>query len=124
VDPGESVPEAACREVREETGVEVKPDGVSLTGVYEMRGQWASGTYHVVMFCYLAAGEYTVPAGWEGDHVGQVVQVRADSLTPHPTVMRILADAGSAGYTDEAITAGLERDAITMLRLAGPVPVA
>ncbi|MEV6525037.1 NUDIX hydrolase [Longispora sp. NPDC051575] len=122
VDPGESVPAAACREAGEEAGVDLKPDDMTLTGVYEMLGQWSGGSYHLIMFCFLAAGEHTVPAGWQGDQVGEVVQVPADSLTPHPTVMRILNDAGVTVYDQADIEAGLERDGITMLRLAAGLP--
>lgn len=46
VDSGESVAQAAVREVREETGLDVQLDG--LVGIYA-RPRWYS-EYHVVLF--------------------------------------------------------------------------
>lgn len=94
IEPGESVVDTARRETLEESGCAVGE--LTLTGVYEMRGAWAEGAYHIIMFAFLSDRPAVVPAGFAGDHVGDVVQVAPQRLRPHPTVMRILNDAGVA----------------------------
>lgn len=47
VDPGESVAQAAAREVREEVGLEVRL--TRLVGIYSRPG-WFDGGYHIVVF--------------------------------------------------------------------------
>jgi 8-oxo-dGTP diphosphatase len=88
-----------------------------------MRGEWAEGGYHIIMFAFLSGTQAVVPAGFTGDHVGDVVQVVPARLRPHPTVMRILNDAGVAAYPDDEIDAWLARDGITMLSLRTGSPV-
>lgn len=123
VEFGESLLDAARRETLEESGCVV--DTLVPTGVYEMRGDWAEGSYHLIMFAFLSPTPARVPAGFTGDHVGAVVQADPGAVRPHPTVMRILNDAGVAGYDDAAIEAGLAADGITMccLRTDGPLRV-
>ena len=111
VDFGEDLAEAARREALEEAGCVL--DELSLTGVYEMRGPWAQGDYHVVMFAFRAEQSAVVPEGFHGD-VGKIVQVPWDTVRPHPTVMRILNDAGVAGYPASDIETALAADRITM----------
>ncbi len=121
VEFGEELADAARREAWEEAGCVV--GGLELTGMYEMRGPWARGSYHVVMFAFLAVGPAIVPDGFQGD-VGEVMQVPPASVRPHPTVMRILNDAGAARYRPADIDAGLASDQISMtshpLALPGP----
>ncbi len=76
VDPGESVTEAVAREVREETGLEVRP--LRLIGVYSMPEHGQVITYpdgnviHYVSSCFectvtggtLAAGPESLDVGW------------------------------------------------------------
>lgn len=114
VEFGESLEEAARREAREESGCEV--GALRLSGVYEMRGVWAEGAYHLIMFAFLAAEPVVVPEGFTGHHVGAVRQARPDELRPHPTVMRILRDVGAGDYPQAEIDAALARDGITMSR--------
>ncbi|MEU6611203.1 NUDIX hydrolase [Streptomyces shenzhenensis] len=57
VDPGETSRTAAARELREETGVDVDPDDLTLIGVYDDPGRDPRGRY--VTAAYLV----TVPAG-------------------------------------------------------------
>ncbi|MBX7267517.1 NUDIX hydrolase [Micromonospora sp. Llam7] len=118
---GESVVDTARRETLEESGCEVGK--LTLTGVYELRGAWADGGYHIIMFAFLSDTPAVVPAGFEGDHVGDVVQVAPHRLRPHPTVMRILNDAGVASFADDEIEAWLARDGITMVSLRTGSPV-
>ena len=122
IEPGESVVDTARRETLEESGCAVGE--LTLAGVYEMRGAWAEGAYHIIMFAFLSDRPAVVPAGFAGDHVGDVVQVAPQRLRPHPTVMRILNDAGVAAYPDKEIEAGLARDGIMMLSLRTGSPVA
>jgi len=72
VEFGEDLVEAARREALEEAGAFLGE--LSLTGVYEMRGPWAQGDYHVVMFAFRAEQRAVVPEGFHGD-VGKIVQV-------------------------------------------------
>lgn len=83
------------------------------TGVYDIRGSTADGGYRFLMFAFLA-GPDTARTGAGGHHVDEVLTAMPDQVRPHPTVMRILNDAGVARYRGEEIEAGLRRDAITM----------
>lgn len=110
---GESVAETARREAAEEAGCDdlgrLRP-----TGAYEMRGAWADGRYHLLMFAFLAEGTAMVPDGFDGHNVGGVRQERPGRLQPHPTVMRILRDAGMADYGAAEIDAALAAEGISM----------
>ncbi|MGH8904193.1 MAG: hypothetical protein ACRDYA_21545, partial [Egibacteraceae bacterium] len=75
--------------------------------IYELRGTWAEGTYHFVMFAFLAQDTAVVPNGFTGHHVTAVRQVRPEELLPHPTVMQILNDAGVADYPQAEIDVAL-----------------
>lgn len=114
---GERIEDAARRETLEESGCEVGE--IVLTGVYEMHGGWSGGQYHLIMFAFRAEAPCRVPPGFAGDHVGEIVQRRTDQITPHPTVMQILNDAGAAQYPQGQIDAGLARDGIQMISLLG-----
>ncbi len=111
VEFGEACEDAARRETAEEAGVQVK--GLRPTGVYEIRGEAPGGGYHFVMFAFLAdADAVRISAG--GHHVDGVHEAVVDEVCPHPTVMRILNDAGVGRYQPEQIEAGLRRDGIAM----------
>ncbi|GAA3781988.1 hypothetical protein GCM10022225_82960 [Plantactinospora mayteni] len=64
------------------------------------------------MFAFRADTATRVAAG--GHHVDGVVQASVDKVQPHPTVMRILNDAGVARYPARDIEEGLRRDRILM----------
>ncbi|WP_233625013.1 NUDIX hydrolase [Actinoplanes sp. ATCC 53533] len=114
VEFGESLPDAARRETLEESGCRI--DKVTLTGVYEMRGQSRSGAYHVIMFAFLAGSPVAVPTLATTDEgVGEIVQGDPAVVRPHPTVMRILNDAGVARFDQAEIDELLDRDGITMV---------
>jgi 8-oxo-dGTP diphosphatase len=116
VEFGESLPDAARRETLEESGCRI--DALSLTGVYEMRGQSRSGDYHVIMFAFLAGGPVALPARTTTDQgVGEIIQGDPAVVRPHPTVMRILNDAGVARFDQAEIDALLDREGINMLCL-------
>jgi 8-oxo-dGTP diphosphatase len=123
VEFGESLPETARRETLEESGCRV--DKLTMTGVYEMRGEWRDGAYHLIMFAFLADGPVPVPAGKSADAgVGEVIQSDPAVVRPHPTVMRILNDAGVARFDQAEIDELLARDGINMLCLPTGAPVA
>lgn len=110
---GESAEGAARREVAEESGCEV--DGLTPVGVYEIRGDGPDGAgYHFVMFAFLAEGEFPLRAGRGGHHVDGVFQARVEDVRPHPTVMRILDDAGVGRYDEGDVAAALAADGIAM----------
>lgn len=116
VEFGESLPDAARRETLEESGCRI--DKVTMTGVYEMRGQSASGPYHVIMFAFLADSPVVLPARETADEgVGEIMQGDPAAVRPHPTVMRILNDAGVAHFDQAEIDELLERDGITMVSM-------
>ncbi|MEV4197451.1 NUDIX hydrolase [Micromonospora globbae] len=108
VEFGESAQDAARRETVDEAGFEV--GSLTPTGVYEIRAEDAS--YHFVMFAFRADAARRVAAG--GHHVDAVMEALVDEVQPHPTVMRILNDAGVARYTARDIEEGLRRDGILM----------
>ncbi len=112
VEFGEAAEDAARRELAEEAGCEVGM--LTPTGVYEIRGQWHKGAYHFIMFAFLAGGQTPLREGFAGDHVDGILQAVVDQVRPHPTVMRILNDAGVAGYDPADIDAGLVADGIAM----------
>ncbi|WP_327023090.1 NUDIX hydrolase [Micromonospora sp. NBC_01739] len=108
VEFGESAHDAARRETVEESGFEVSE--LTPTGVYEIRAE--DGSYHFVMFAFRAGTATRVTVG--GHHVGGVLQASVDEVQPHPTVMRILNDAGAASYPAQDIEQGLRRNGILM----------
>jgi 8-oxo-dGTP diphosphatase len=112
-DFGESLEETARREAAEEAGCRVGP--LRLTGAYEMRVTWARGDYHLLMFAFRAEGVAAAPPdGFYGHHVAGVRQDRPSRVRTHPTVMRILRDAGVADHPQAEIDAALAREGITM----------
>ncbi|HYS35651.1 MAG TPA: NUDIX hydrolase [Pseudonocardiaceae bacterium] len=116
VEFGESIPDAARRETLEESGCTV--GDLTLTGVYEMRGAWNHGAYHLIMFAFLADAHVVLPASATADHdVGEVVQGVPAAVRPHPTVMRILNDAGIADFDPTEIDTALAAHGISMLCL-------
>jgi 8-oxo-dGTP diphosphatase len=122
VEFGESLPDTARRETLEESGCRI--DKVTMTGVYEMRGQWRDGSYHLIMFAFLADGPVPLPAGETADlGVGEVIQGEPAVVRPHPTVMRILNDAGVASFDQSEIDRLLDQDGISMLCLPTGSPV-
>ncbi|WBB78585.1 NUDIX hydrolase [Micromonospora sp. WMMD882] len=108
VEFGESAQDAARRETVEEAGFEVEK--LTPTGVYEIRAE--DGSYHFVMFAFRAGTATRVTSG--GHHVDGIVQAPVDEVQPHPTVMRILNDAGVGRYSARDIEEGLRRDGILM----------
>ena len=116
VEFGESIPDAARRETLEKSGCTV--GDLTLTGVYEMRGAWTQGAYHLIMFAFLADARVTLPASATADHgVGEIIQGVPAAIRPHPTVMRILNDAGVADFDPTEIDAALAAHGISMLCL-------
>ncbi|MGH8896279.1 MAG: NUDIX hydrolase [Egibacteraceae bacterium] len=112
VEFGESLEDTARREALEETGCAVR--SLRLTGVYELRGAWAEGAYHLLMFAFVADEATAAPTGFTGDHVGLVRQAHLNELPIHSTDMRILTDAGIAKFQQHEIDAALKHDGITM----------
>jgi 8-oxo-dGTP diphosphatase len=107
IDVGEDAESAARRETLEESGYQAGK--LSLTGVYEMIG---SG-HHIVMFAFLATGD----AARVGDglhHVDGILEAFVGDVSPHPTVRRILNDAGLADYGRPAIEEDLRTAGIAM----------
>ena len=114
VEFGESLEDAARREALEESGCavgELRP-----VGLYEMRGEWARGAYHFLMFVFRAAEPVVAPEGFVGHHVGEVRQMRPVEVRPHSTDMRILDDAGVSSYGEREVEAALTADGVSMTR--------
>jgi 8-oxo-dGTP diphosphatase len=112
VEPGESAEEAVVREVREETGRAMQ--NTRFLGVYEMRGEWAGGPYHITMLAFTGTAEGAIPEGFAGDGVGGVRWAHPHEIQLHSTDLRILTDAGAARFPDEMIDSALLSDGITL----------
>lgn len=111
VEADEDFATTAAREAMEEAGVRVGP--LTPTGMYDIRGHTTSGRYRFLMIAFLA-GPGSVRDGRGGHHVGQIRQARPEQIGPHPTVMRILTDAGAAQFQPDEVDAQLRAAEITM----------
>lgn len=111
---GESLEDAARREAREKAGVVV--GAVTEVGLFEMRGTWAGGDYHLLMYAFATVEPMAVPAGFRDRQVDSVRQERPSDMRPHPTIMQILNDAGAADYAQSDIDTGLESVRVVMDR--------
>jgi 8-oxo-dGTP diphosphatase len=78
VETGEALTEAICREVREETGLRVKPLGVVKIFERIMRDKMGAPEYHYVLIDYLC--RMTGGALRAGDDVSRVEWVRRRDL--------------------------------------------
>jgi 8-oxo-dGTP diphosphatase len=112
VEPGESAEEAIVREIQEETGMVMK--NVRFVAVYEMRGRWTGGDYHIMMMGFTGTADGEIPPDFVGDGVGAARWAYAHELPLHSTDLRILTDTGLAQFTDADIAAALAADGITM----------
>jgi 8-oxo-dGTP diphosphatase len=110
VEPGESAAAAVVRELQEETGLQMQD--LRFLGVYEMRGTWAAGDYHITMLTFTGTAEGEIPEGFQGDGVGGVRWAYPAELPLHSTDMRILNDAGLTRFTDGEIEEALCRDGV------------
>ena len=82
VDVGETVEQAAVRELREETGVAVEADDLRLAGVYSQPGRDPRGWTVSVLF-RVDAGER--PDARHGDDAAAVEWVSVQDALAHPT---------------------------------------
>lgn len=112
VEPGESAEAAVAREIMEETGLTMTD--IRFTGVYEMRGRWSGGDYHLMMMAFRGAASGEIPPDFQGDGVGEVRWAHLHELPLHSTDLRILTDAGLAAFPDDQIEAALAADGIMM----------
>ena len=94
VEPGERLEEAAARELREETGLSARFQG--LVGLYDVIRRDASGllTVHYVIACYLGiAGEGEPVAASDAAAVAWVEPERLDGITLAPNMAVAIARA-------------------------------
>jgi 8-oxo-dGTP diphosphatase len=82
VDVGETVEQAAVRELREETGVAVEADDLRLAGVYSQPGRDPRGWTVSVLFRADAGGR---PDARHGDDAAAVEWVSVADALAHPT---------------------------------------
>jgi len=134
VEAGESLAEAGCREVLEETGLEIRIE--RFVGMYS-RPRWADGAYHVALFTATAAGGTLSP---QPDEVLEIGYFEPDALPRDLLVgqRRRIHDATAGGgcvanssrvvypFTsrEEALrardTSSLSRSAFYAAHIAGP----
>lgn len=114
VEFGENLVDAARREVHEESGCIV--DDLELLGTYEIRGTWAEGPYHLIMFGFLSRDIGLVPTGFDGHNVSAIRQCHPSEIDAHPVVLQMLVDAAVIEVPQAALVDGLERDEISLTR--------
>ncbi len=112
IEYGEKASEAARREILEETGIDAGYEG--FLAVYEMRGEWRKGRYHILMMTFRFESDLGVPENFEGHNVDGIMWSNPENIELHPTDMRILNDAGVTDFSEEEILSALEKDGITM----------
>jgi len=112
IEPGETATDAVVREVYEETGITVQEP--VFVGVYEMRGTWSGGPYHLLMMGFLARGSGEIPQGFTGDHVDGARWAHVSEAPLHSTDLKLLTDAGLAAFGEGEIASALAADGITL----------
>jgi 8-oxo-dGTP diphosphatase len=111
---GESLADAARREVYEEVGCLV--EDLDALGVYELRGTWHAGQYHLIMFGFVSHTISIVPEGFIGDGVGEILQSHPDDVPLHPAVHHMLYDAGLISVAPDLVNKTPGGAAITLDR--------
>ena len=103
VDPGESIAQAAVREVREETGLEVELE--RLVGIYS-RPRWREGGDHDIIFTGIPVGGHLKP---QPEEVIEIAWVSPQKL-PEPFFwwdLQRIADAidgkGSVAWLQDSV---------------------
>lgn len=116
MEPGETAEAAVVREVLEETGIKVSAP--EFLGVYELRGEWAEGPYHLLMLAFMARTYQDVPAQFQGDNVDGAAffDPQKMPMSLHATDMQILTDAGLAVVSRSTIHRELEKGGIQLTR--------
>ncbi|WP_239382209.1 NUDIX hydrolase [Frankia sp. CIT1] len=114
VEFGESLAEAARREVHEESGCIVRQ--IDPLGVYELRGTWPGGRYHLIMFGFISRDIGVIPGGFTGHGVNDTRQARPEDLPLHPAVQQMLVDAGVAAIPQDTIDKALDQANIDLAR--------
>jgi len=100
VEPGESVAQAALREVREETGLDVHLE--RLVGVYS-RQRWGGDGQHVIVFAARVAGGSLQPDPGE---VREALFVASDDLSQTlPAMLRLQVEAALSGHAGALVWA-------------------
>lgn len=112
IEPGESAEDAVIRELHEETGITIREP--RFQALYELRGRWVGGAYHIMLLAFRGESEEKIPFGFQGDHVDSVQWADPNRLPIHSTQLRILADAGLAAQSPEQISKALLRDGVVM----------
>lgn len=112
IEYGETALNAAKREVMEETGIKVV-DG-KFIAIYEMIGEWKTGRYHILMVTFLFRSNFGIPPNFKGHNVDDIVWVKPQNISLHPTDMLILKDSGLLEISNEEIIFSLKKSAITM----------
>jgi len=118
IDPGESLPVAAARELREETGLVVAPEAlgapVAYTSGFADLG-WASGWFRDDLFYHRTAGHVVDTSGFQELEAGSIVGHRWWTVAELARATEPVYPLGLAELLADLVTGRLPAEPVELL---------